>query len=182
MTEMVLPLSVDNIRKLERALKNLTKEIRSGGKLAAAVEIEVANALAKDVSRRVSEVPRSGPIGVDGNVEGVEPPNVIVQTAMDGTEVLWLGDQIAFVEFGTGARGAAGFYPYPVAMGEANYHPDPTKRSWWYPYNGYAIKSYGIPPYAPMASAALMMDTQNPAKLPGVRRLVSEALARAISL
>jgi hypothetical protein len=124
-------------------------------------------AIAGDVIRNIS-----GIADVDGNYLGTENPNasVSVEVSLTGHETIWRGKQIRFVEYGTGATGAAS--PYPGVMG-GGYHPDPSKLVWAYkdakgapsgrrPHRattgggqGVWRVSRGLAPQAPMYSAAM---------------------------
>jgi hypothetical protein len=176
MSSVDVPLSVAGIRKLRDNLKGLATALRDEVKVD--IERETCMLLAGEVIHNVSSI-----TDLDGNYLGGDNPNsaVSVEPALDdGHEVIWRGEQVAFLEFGTGAPGAAD--PYPGrAMAAAGYHPDSTKDSWWYidakigPW-----VSLGLTPQAPMFEAAMLLRTgviMDPAKI-----VVKEALNRAIAL
>lgn len=150
-----IPLSVSNIKKLAKQLQRAADTI-GGEAFSENIEMEVGALIADDVRANIAGIP-----DVDGNYMGTDNPNasVLLQRAPGYHTVAWTGKQIAYVEFGTGATGAAGSYPGP-AMGLAGYHPDPTKDSWWYkdakigPW-----VSLGLAPQAPMYNAAMLART-----------------------
>jgi hypothetical protein len=87
----------------------------------------------------------------------VEDPVVDVRGfTLDATYVRWRGgDQMAYVEFGTGAKGAENRVHTAAALEAYNYWPDPTKQFWYYKDRKTAEikKSHGLAPYAPMERA-----------------------------
>ena len=165
MPEIVVPLGVGNLKNLTRQLTAFSKSLREGGKVKVDVEQAVATEVAAGLRQRIAGIP-----DVDGNYLGTDNPNasVTVEVGLPGHDVIWRGKQITFVEFGTGARGAATILD-PVTMAKVGYHPDPTKRRWFYKdaKTGVVTLSRGIPPYAPMANTAAMMRILNlePAKV-----------------
>lgn len=151
MPRVTIPLGVTQVRALRDNLKRLSQEMRDDiptdieqGVAAKAAELVIQNIAASEV---------------DGNYLGTDNPeaSVSVVKTFNGHGALWRGKQIVYVEFGTGAAGAA--QPYPgVAMAAAGYYPDPNKDAWWYmdakigPW-----VSLGLPPQAPMYHAAGQM-------------------------
>lgn len=175
MPRVVVPLSVANIRRLRSNLKALSRELRDEIKVG--IEQETCAVIATEVKANIA-----GISDLDGNYLGGENPNasVTVEVSMVGHEVIWRGQQIAYLEFGTGAPGAA--YPYSgKAMAEAGYHPDPTKDQWWYkdakigPW-----VSLGLVPQAPMYHASLLL--RSGVILMPARAVLKGALARAVTL
>lgn len=143
-------MGTSNIRQLIKDLKVLQSELR--GDIPADIQITAAGAVADMVRGNIASIP-----DVDGNYLGTDNPNasVAVRVGPDQRhDVVWTGKQIAFVEFGTGATGAAGGYAGVRPMG---YAPDPTKKEWVYRdrKSGNAEVSYGLAPQAPMLDAAL---------------------------
>lgn len=166
-----LPLSVNGVRSLLKDLKAFSRAL--GDDIKVDIEQAMCAAIAEDVRADIASIR-----DVDGNYLGTDNPNasVVVEVGLPGHDVIWRGRQIAYVEFGTGARGVG--YPGP-AMSEAGYHPDPTKKSWWYldARLGGAVRSHGLPPHAPMYHAARVarMGGAAPARL--VLRRAVDALA-----
>lgn len=159
MPEIVVPLGVGSIKTLTRQLSNFAASLREGGKTKVGIEQAVAADVAVGLRQRIANI-----TDVDGNYLGTDNPNaaVTVEVGLPGHDVIWRGKQIKFVEFGTGARGAAAILD-PVTMAKVGYHPDPTKRRWFYKdaKTGVVTLSRGIPPYAPMANTAAMMRIMN---------------------
>ncbi len=143
--DLPVPLSVSNVKTLIRKFTTLSKRV-------AHIDEEISDAVAEDIATDV-RANVAGIPDVDGNYDSTR---VLRRRAPRGVqEVIWKGSQIAYVEFGTGAVGAAGDYPGP-AMPQAGYHPDPTKKSWWYhdAESDLVTLSHGLAPQAPMYNAA----------------------------
>lgn len=94
---------------------------------------------------------------LDGNYDGTLPPRITPIYHQDNITVIWEGEQIVFVEFGTGAKGAASGYGDPARMGEyrGGYEPDPAKEYWFYhdKRSGELVKSHGLPAQSPWLKA-----------------------------
>lgn len=174
-----IPLSVANIRALRNGIKELARELRED--IPTQVEQNLAEMVATEVRSNIAAVASLGHYGIDGNYDGADPSAVSVQLGFVGHDVVWRGTQIGFIEFGTGAAGAAAPYGGP-AMGAAGYHPDPTKDGWWYrdavlgPWY-----SLGLRPQAPMLNATPLLRSRNALRLaagPPIR----EALNRAVTV
>lgn len=142
------PLSVTNVRTLKKQLNELKRQLRDD--IPTEIEQEVGRMVAEQVVNNIPTDHRD----VDGNYLGTEDAAsaVSLEVGYKGHDVIWRGEQIAFIEFGTGASGASS--PYPGVM-TPGYHPDPTKAWWVYndPYYG-AVLSRGLTPQAPMYNAA----------------------------
>lgn len=150
-----IPFSVKALKQLERQLNALAKDLPVDIKTH--VEDTAAEEVAAIVRQNISTIANP-----DGNYEGYDAPeaSVTVGLGFEGaaSAVIWRGRQIAYLEFGTGATGAA--TPYQgSAMGATGYSPDPTKSVWVYKdaKSGEPEVSVGIPPYAPMYNAAVQM-------------------------
>jgi hypothetical protein len=173
MTSVVVPLSAGNIKTLTRQLKEFASYLRldAAGDVERAVAVPIAEMVRNNIS---------GIADVDGNYLGSDNPNasVVVEIGLPGHDVIWRGEQIEFLEFGTGAAGVG--YPGP-AMGMAGYAPDPTKKSWAYldaKLGG--TESYGLPAQAPMYKASVQMrvvDTLTPARM-----MLREEARRAVTV
>jgi hypothetical protein len=178
METKVVPLGVKNIKTLAKQLKALARDLGDEhGDVVIDIEQDTAGLVAEMVRSNIAGIPDK-----DGNYLGTDNPNasVVVRPALRGHAVVWSGQQIAFVEFGTGAKGAAGGYPSP-AIGEANYHPDPTKQMWAYKdkKTGKAELSVGLAPQAPMYHAAIA--GREALRFVGAKRL-KEALHDAVTV
>lgn len=152
--EHVIPLSRSSVKALKRNLKALARELQNGH-IEGEVERAMCRPLAQEVKGNIASI-----TDLDGNYAGGEDPEsaVDIEVAYQGHEVVWRGEQIAYLEFGTGAKGAA--TPYKGrAMGATGYHPDPLKKVWYYPdvKSGETAKSFGLAPYAPMFAASGLM-------------------------
>jgi hypothetical protein len=174
--EVIIPLGVNNIKRLARNLKALAKEINLNA--AGEVERNVGAEVAYFVQDNIAIIP-----DVDGNYLGSENPNasVIVRKGFVGHDVVWIGDQIAFLEWGTGAEGASAIVD-PVSMAKAGYSPDPTKDTWAYldKKTGKAEISVGIQPQAPMFNAALTARLNMAAVLATSGAALREAVRSAV--
>lgn len=177
MQTKVVPLGTQNIKTLAKQLKALARDLQEHGDVVVDIEQDTAGLVAEAVRSNIAGIP-----DVDGNYLGTDNPNaaVVVRPGLVGHTVVWMGQQIAFVEFGTGAKGAVGGYPSP-AMGMSGYHPDPTKQSWAYKdkKTGRPELSVGLAPQAPMYHAALA--GRQVLRLVGVKR-VKEALNNAVTV
>lgn len=161
MATKTIPLSRANIRKLRDNFRAAAKGMHD---VAVDIEETAGNRIADTLRYRIASIP-----DVDGNYLGSDNPNAAVSVKAGlvsqglPTRVSWHGQQVKFLEFGTGATGAGrgswgegASYPRPEAMAEAGYHPDPTKQMWWYKDEKLKmyLESFGIPPYAPVAQTA----------------------------
>jgi len=172
MIRVPLPLSVENVHRLKTQIKTLAKSLND--KVKVDIEQAVCGSIAEDVQIGIAMIQ-----DVDGNYIGGNPSSVFVEVGMIGHDVIWRGTQITYLEFGTGAAGAAGHYP-GAAMPMSGYIPDPTKHSWTYKNMGHGVTSFGAVPHAPMWNAAMAMRRAGaliPAKV-----IVEEALRRAVTL
>jgi hypothetical protein len=153
-----IPLSVDNIKRLKANLKDLSRRLKDD--IPTDIERHVGAIMASHLREEIGSIP-----DVDGNYLGTENPNasVVVEVGLKGHDLIWRGAQITFVEFGTGEAGAASPYGGP-AMAAAGYHPDPTKKTWWY-WDAEAqavLEAHGLPgrpPGAPMLTTAMLART-----------------------
>ena len=141
-----------------------------------AVEQTVAQDVAQTVRANIAMIQ-----DLDGNYLGGDNPNaaVSVEVGMPGHDVIWRGNQIAYLEFGTGSAGASSLYP-GGAMGEAGYYPDPTKDKWVYldRKTDEPTWSHGLAPQAPMYRASVAMRFGNPyaPAITALRRMVRDAI------
>lgn len=181
MINVPLPLSVDNVRKLIRDVKYFSQNLRGGVNsrdIPGSIEQAVAAGVRDDVIMGIASIQ-----DVDGNYLGTDNPNASVIAIPDtiGHSVIWSGEQIFFVEFGTGAAGAGGGKDATAAMA-AGHHPDPSKQTWWYldAKTQKAEMSHGLVPQAPMWNAAMAMRRAG-ALIPA-RLVVEEELRRAFTL
>jgi len=172
MAEKVIALGTANIRQLARDFKALAARFREEDDqhVGRIIEQEAGEVIAERVRYNIASIQ-----DVDGNYLGSDNPNasVMVEKAQTGHEVVWRGKQIVYLEFGTGAKGAAGGYP-GSAMGASGYSPDPTKEVWAYQDarktapagrrprrslgssgRGTWVFSYGLAPQAPMYNVSL---------------------------
>jgi len=150
------PLSLANVRKLKRQLVTLKQQLRDD------LPTEIEQAVGTEVMKQaIINIP-TDVRDVDGNYLGTldAATSVTVEKGYEGHDVIWRGEQIAYVEFGTGASGAGQPYPGVMAPG---YRPDPSKAVWLYqdmmvgdPNRNYLVLSRGLTPQAPMFNAAAM--------------------------
>lgn len=176
-----VPLSVANIKALLKGVRELKKEMRPHSDTVSAMELQIAYQVADKVRDNIATLVGLGFRGIDGNYDGASGDAVKVSIYGDYPKVIWSGGQIFFIEFGTGAAGAATRYPGP-AMGEAGYTPDPTKRGWW--YNDAELGAWyskGLPPQAPMLHAAIEARTTG-ILLAAAQGPIKGVLARAFNV
>lgn len=151
MKQHEVALGVDNIRSLRQKILALQRAMREE------IGSEVTSVLGARVREDVIDGIPTDVRDMDGNYLGVENADDAV-TVKHGianeAHVFWRGEQIAFIEYGTGASGASAGYPGVMAPG---YSPDPTKALWVYKDAKFGpVLSRGITPYAPMYQAALL--------------------------
>lgn len=143
-----IPLGLGNIRQLERDIKRLQRTLKSK---------DFNQAILDDVGEELYDIVKDNITSarLDGNYQGSDPIDLWYTHTL-GDQVRWRGDQIAYVEFGTGAAGA-GRYPKPELMG-TKYRPDSNKLMWWYKdaRTGPTL-SYGLAPQAPMYKSSVEM-------------------------
>jgi hypothetical protein len=148
------PLSASNVRKLKKQLTELKRQVKDD--LPTEIEQSVGDRLKWQVIYNVPSDLRD----LDGNYLGTTDAasSVNVEKGFKGHDVIWRGDQIIFIEFGTGASGAGQPYPGVMAPG---YHPDPTKAWWVYTdlFMGNVL-SRGLTPQAPMYNAAALARSE----------------------
>jgi hypothetical protein len=176
MPSVDMPLSRNGVKGLIANLKQLARELRDD--VVVDIERGVGEQIAEQVRANIANI-----YTLDGNYDGGENPGAAVRVfPMDiGHGVIWSGSQIAFLEFGTGAAGAADPYPGP-AIGAAGYHPDGTKDQWWYDDARLGLwLSLGLPPLAPMLNAATEARVDgSTVAIAGI--VVKGALGRAVAL
>ena len=174
-SEINIPLSVSGINRIARQMKRLSKQMNVKGQ--DSIPAEITEKVALDTADKVRANIESIP-DLDGNILGASGEAVSVRF-MGATDlrVTWVGKQIAFLEFGTGAAGS-GKYPNQASMHKFNYSPDPTKESWNYlsSVSGQVETSYGIAPQAPLYRAAQDAKSSNVA-----RQVLAERLERVFS-
>ena len=178
METKVVPLGVKNIKTLAKQLKALARDLGDEhGDVVIDIEQDTAGLVAEMVRANIAGIPDK-----DGNYLGTDNPNasVSIVNRLKGYGVVWVGEQIAYVEFGTGAEGAADPYKGPAIV-EANYHPDRTKKQWAYKdkKTGKPEVSEGLAPQAPMYHAAIA--GREALKFVGAKRL-KEALHDAVTV
>ena len=181
MINVPLSLSVANVRQLKTQVKYLAQDLRGGQEsrdIPGSIERAVTSSVRDDVIMGIASIQ-----DVDGNYLGTDNPNasVIAIPVALGHSVIWSGEQIKFIEFGTGAAGAGSGKDVTGAMA-AGHSADPTKTTWFY-YDSKTQKaemSHGLVPQAPMWNAAMAMRRAGaliPAKV-----IVEEELRRAFTL
>jgi len=151
-----IPLGTVGISQLERQLKELQRQLRDN--IPAEVEVEVATNVATQVVANIPNDLRDLDGNYLGTLDGASSVSVAPAFRNMGHEVIWRGEQIKYVEFGTGASGARQPYPGVMAPG---YSPDGSKTQWFYqdfqvgdPAHNYVVMSIGLTPQAPMYNAS----------------------------
>lgn len=171
MPDVTIPLGTKNLNKLIRQLKKVQRGFENfndtGGD-------KWADEVASYARQNIASIRDP-----DGNFEGLGPENIVVLAPNDIYHILWRGRQIAYLEFGTGALGAAGAYPIPAGV---EYRPDPNKHIWTYfdmALGDYTI-SRSLAPQAPMFRAATRAR-QIGATSPAIRQAVKDIMDNAFT-
>jgi hypothetical protein len=144
-----IPLSKGNIRQLITQLNEFKRQLKED------IPTEVERAVGAQVAEKVIMNVPTDLRDLDGNYLGTvdAAASVTVEKGYRGHNVMWRGEQIAFVEFGTGAAGAGS--PYGGVM-SPGYRPDPTKAFWVYQDTKFGnVLSRGLAPQAPLYGAAM---------------------------
>lgn len=170
-----VPLSSKGVKSVRRVLRNLKETIihddgfdESLRGIAADI---LANALRQEVNTLIFDP--------DGNMTG----DVSIKHVAGLSEIKWSGDQILFLEFGTGVEGIDIPYPDPSIMALVGYEPQlyhGDEMYWVYKdrvSNEY-IKTFGIPAYAPMYT--VFLDAENILHNGGFREKVSNLFSDVI--
>lgn len=177
-----IPLSQKGVDKTLRSLKRLRKQLTSSyeGTLPE-LEETAANSLLETLNGHISAI--SHP---DGNF--ADPMDVSVRSVPGfGTRLIWSGNQVAFLEFGTGAVAIeTGGYDLPDVHLSAGYehqrlHGELAPSEWWGYKDrstGESARTRGIPAYAPMYKTA--MDAPGVFASDSFRRHAKEAVDHAI--
>lgn len=118
----------------------------------------------------------------DGNQTGTTSLRHITGVS----EVRWSGDQILFLEFGTGITGINNPYPDNVVMGLVSYQPQQyhgiSGNEYWHyqdEVTGAFEKTYGVPAYAPMYT--VFLDAEQIIKAGGFKAFVEQKVSGIIS-
>lgn len=120
---------------------------------------DIAQEAHRHLDQNLAAIPK-----YDGNAPGTTG----IENVGDGTMLVFNeGPQVAYLEFGTGAKGAAGAHPGASIAGYE--HSNKTRWVFFDHLKGGIRTSVGIPPYASMMHAAY--DTRNGASKFVVRRL-----------
>ena len=151
MADVEIELSVGSVKSLIRGLKQLRRDMREGY-TTGDISLAIAKDVAADIRANVANIEN-----LDGNYEGALDvmSAVNIRSAVKAHEVYWRGEQIFYLEFGTGRPGAYTLVDSKTAS-LANYHPNVAKTQWVYvdELTGEETLSFGIPAYAPVYKAA----------------------------
>jgi hypothetical protein len=151
MADVEIPLSVGSVKSLIRGLKQLRRDMRDGY-TTSDISLAMANDIAADIRANVATIDN-----LDGNYEGALDvmSAVAVRGAIKAHEAYWKGEQIFYLEFGTGRPGAHSLVDSKSAA-LANYHPNVANVEWVYldGLTGKETLSFGVPAYAPVYKAA----------------------------
>lgn len=153
MTTTTIQLGTQSLRALARRLRDLEQDCKPMGDVIGAATRIVADDVLRDARANLQAAQGD----LDGNYFGSSPSSMRVLPTPNGMRVVWTGEQIAYLEFGTGAAGAANIVN-PAGMSRAGYWPDSTKTEWWYfdTVEGDFLLSTGLVPHAPLYLAAVM--------------------------
>lgn len=151
--EVTLRLNTKDINALARQVKRLANRMKETGSesFPQKVHEELSERALDTLTKNVFEIPFR-----DGNDDSYGVSMLLLPPMT--TKVIWRGSQIAYLEFGTGAKGAGTPYMRPDYMHRFNYHPDPTKEMWVYLRGGESILSTGIAPIAPLYRTSKELD------------------------
>lgn len=146
-----MPLSKQGVNATIKAL-NALKTTLTDGKFQEDIREIAASALLAELENNIA-----GIYDPDGNLTGT----VSMKSVHGLTRITWAGDQVAFLEFGTGITAIEGpDYPDMAFMALVGYewhqyHGLLQTEYWKYKSNGEWITSFGIPAHAPMYSVFL---------------------------
>lgn len=151
MPDVEIELSLGNVKSLIRGLKQLRRDMR-GGYTTGDISLAIAKDIAADIKMNVTAIEN-----LDGNYEGALDvmSAVNIRGAIKAQEVYWRGEQIFYLEFGTGVPGARTLLDSKSAA-LANYHPNVASVEWVYidGLSGKEVLTFGTPAYAPVYRAA----------------------------
>lgn len=153
--EIRVELSKRGLKSAIRQLKQLNKSLPD--------KIERKNQQLVEEGKNLLDVNISNIPNFDGNDKGIT-----FGTAVDlNGKIEWQGEQVQFLEFGTGVVGRQQSYegelPPGWEYGKGKYSGRHEDGHWHYSKNGgEPILTYGIPAYAPMLHASEELRTKIP--------------------
>jgi hypothetical protein len=148
-----VPLSPANIERLMKQTKALQKELN-----------RITEPAEKELAKEVSTLLNRNLASLGGNVDGNDVYGTIsVEKQANSTLVTWRGDQISYIEFGTGQRGFIYAYPDQAFMTALGYTLNPERTFWFYTDNAgkHSNYSHGLEAQAPMWKTAAEMRKVN---------------------
>lgn len=118
------------------------------------------NSIAQEGTERVAEYGRQAleRVAPTTDIDGNQPGSVFTEPSENGTRVVYSGDDVAYIEFGTGYIGENNPYPDESILGKANWVYDINKhgyKGWVYrrKRDGRFRHSRGMVPEAPVLTA-----------------------------
>lgn len=144
MVNIDIALSTSSLQRAVNKLRNLSDSLQRKSNYCA---MQLAKEGESELATQITFI-----ADFDGNDAGT------IDSLMtdNGAELHWRGDQVDFLEFGTGPTGNV--LPYNDEGAKPSYWEYRT--SPWYYYNatiGATIETYGIPAYAPMLNTAIKL-------------------------
>lgn len=151
--EVTLRLNAKDIKTLAAQMKRLANRMKETGANSFPQDVheELSERALDTLTKNVFEIPAR-----DGNDDSFGTSMLLLPPMT--TKVIWRGSQVAYLEFGTGARGASTPYMRPDYMHRFNYHPDPTKEMWVYLRGNEPVLSVGLAPAAPLYRTSKEID------------------------
>lgn len=156
--DVSIPLSAKGIRQATRSLGRLKKALAKDDEgVQPLIRSMAAESIRGGLDENILAIPDP-----DGNFASTQTTRTV--NALGLTYVQWLGPQIAYLEFGTGAVALdTGGYPNPAIPSSVGYEPQRLHGNiapsewWWYEDRtmGFKRATRGIPAYAPMYNTAM---------------------------
>jgi hypothetical protein len=151
-----VPLSDAGLTKVEAGLRELAAKLR--GPVPALVRHRLATEAKTNIEVNLQAIP-----DLDGNEIGV----VDISELGNTSRVSNAGSQVAYLEFGTGAKGGAARH---IGAAEAGYVYG-SKLVWFYTKDGkHSIPSHGLPPQSQVLNAAHVARSRVPSVTAAVIR------------
>lgn len=172
-----VPLSSKGISATTRALRKIKQEYSVDGDFDEAIRVNAAQLLLDALDDNIAMI-----VDPDGNTTGTTSLKHITGVS----EIRWSGDQILFLEFGTGVTGINDPYPDSTIMSIVSYQPEQYhgiegNEYWTYhdEITGAYEKTYGVPAYAPMYT--VFLDAERILQEGGFKAFVESKVSEIIS-
>lgn len=156
-----LTLGTSDIGRLEQSLRRFSAELRDS--IPRAITDTLATIGAEHVNANLLAIPN-----IDGNSIGV----VYVEREGKRARVVNTGTQVGFLEYGTGAAGAAS--PHPLVNEAGIEYSDRLQWVFFNQWTGRYQTSHGLPPQGQVLNAGLRLESEAAA-------IAANELRRAVS-